>query len=85
MAETESFQTHPTRILLAPYACASASSRGRQVDEEQSAERTAYQRDRDRIIHAGNREKAILKAWAEAVKPADTFKWETKMEDNLLV
>ena len=53
MAETERFQTPATRILLAPYACTAAHSRGRQVDEEQSAERTPYQRDRDRIIHAG--------------------------------
>ncbi len=35
-------------------------------------------------IQAGNQEKAILKAWAQSVQPADTFRWETKMEDNWL-
>ncbi len=35
----------------APYACASECSRGRLFAEEESATRTVYQRDRDRIIH----------------------------------
>ena len=38
--------------LLAPYACDPAGSRGRLVKEPESSTRTAYQRDRDRIIHA---------------------------------
>ncbi|WP_366555990.1 deoxyguanosinetriphosphate triphosphohydrolase [Aquibaculum sediminis] len=38
---------------LAPYACHAAHSRGRLVDESPSATRSAFQRDRDRIIHAG--------------------------------
>lgn len=37
--------------LLAPYALRSADSRGRAYPEEESATRTAFQRDRDRIIH----------------------------------
>ena len=36
---------------LAPYAMLSRNSRGRQVEEDEHAYRTAYQRDRDRIIH----------------------------------
>jgi dGTPase len=36
---------------LAPYALMSAGSRGRQYPEAESATRTAFQRDRDRIIH----------------------------------
>lgn len=36
------------------------------------------------IIQAGNREKAILKSWAQSVKPADSYRFETKMEDNWL-
>lgn len=36
---------------LAPYAMRSSRSRGRVVAEEEHAYRTAYQRDRDRIIH----------------------------------
>lgn len=36
---------------LSPFASRSASSRGRRVAEEPSPVRTAYQRDRDRILH----------------------------------
>ena len=38
--------------LLAPWACRAATSAGRQVDEPEHPYRTAYQRDRDRIVHA---------------------------------
>jgi len=37
---------------LAPVAAHSAASRGRQVPEPEHAYRTAYQRDRDRIVHS---------------------------------
>jgi dGTPase len=37
---------------LAPYAVQCVTSRGRQHDEPEHALRTAYQRDRDRIVHA---------------------------------
>ncbi|HEY2668392.1 MAG TPA: deoxyguanosinetriphosphate triphosphohydrolase [Actinomycetota bacterium] len=37
---------------LSPYAVRSANSRGRQVPEEPHPLRTAFQRDRDRILHA---------------------------------
>ncbi|HEV7254524.1 MAG TPA: deoxyguanosinetriphosphate triphosphohydrolase [Mesorhizobium sp.] len=36
----------------APYACDPAQSRGRLVSEPESATRTPFQRDRDRIIHS---------------------------------
>lgn len=36
----------------APYACNPAASRGRLVAEPESATRTPFQRDRDRIIHS---------------------------------
>ncbi len=36
---------------LAPYATGSRDSRGRAVEEDEHPYRTAYQRDRDRIIH----------------------------------
>jgi dGTPase len=39
-------------IRLSPYAMRSARSRGRQVPEEPHPLRTAFQRDRDRILHA---------------------------------
>ncbi|MCZ6608324.1 MAG: deoxyguanosinetriphosphate triphosphohydrolase [Alphaproteobacteria bacterium] len=38
---------------LAPYACDPDASRGRLYPEPESATRTCFQRDRDRIIHAG--------------------------------
>ncbi len=38
--------------FLAPYACRSDRSRGRRHPEEEHAYRTAFQRDRDRIIHS---------------------------------
>ena len=37
---------------LAPYACHPGASRGRLVPEEESAFRSPFQRDRDRIIHS---------------------------------
>lgn len=36
---------------LAPYGCCSRDSRGRAVPEEEHPYRTAFQRDRDRILH----------------------------------
>ena len=37
---------------LAPYACDAAQSRGRLTPESPSPTRTAFQRDRDRIVHS---------------------------------
>ncbi|MEQ8193460.1 MAG: deoxyguanosinetriphosphate triphosphohydrolase [Rhodospirillales bacterium] len=37
---------------LAPYACRPETSRGRLYEEPESATRSAFQRDRDRIIHS---------------------------------
>ena len=39
--------------MAAPYACNPDESRGRLYPEEESAFRSPFQRDRDRIIHAG--------------------------------
>jgi len=39
--------------VLAPYACDPARSRGRLHDEPESSYRSAFQRDRDRVIHCG--------------------------------
>ena len=33
-------------------------------------------------IQSRNKEKGFLKAWAQSVKPADSFCWETKLKDN---
>ena len=39
------------RQALAPYACHAAESRGRIHPEGESAHRTAFQKDRDRVLH----------------------------------
>ncbi len=38
--------------MLAPYACQSKASQGREYEEPEHTYRTAFQRDRDRIIHS---------------------------------
>ena len=38
--------------MLAAYACDPSASRGRLCGEEESAFRSCFQRDRDRIIHS---------------------------------
>lgn len=42
----------PQNLELATYACSPLESRGRLYREEESNTRTAFQRDRDRIIHS---------------------------------
>jgi dGTPase len=39
------------RATLAPYACLASDSRGRIYPEKESAHRTAFQKDRDRVVH----------------------------------
>jgi dGTPase len=51
MDSTPSDAGHPTG--LAAYACRPEESRGRLHPEPESATRSCYQRDRDRIIHSG--------------------------------
>ncbi len=41
------------RLTLAPYAVLSSESKGRLHPEEESAYRTVFQKDRDRVIHTG--------------------------------
>ncbi|MDG2050355.1 MAG: deoxyguanosinetriphosphate triphosphohydrolase [Myxococcota bacterium] len=40
------------RIILAPWACQTGQSRGRLVEEANHPIRTAFQRDRDRVVHS---------------------------------
>ena len=44
--------TQHSHLILAPYACSDATSRGQLHDEKSPSHRTLYQRDRDRIIHS---------------------------------
>jgi dGTPase len=46
--QLEQFEDH----TLAPYAMRSAASRGRRFAQPEHPYRTAFQRDRDRIIHS---------------------------------
>lgn len=52
MIIVRSVQEQRERAYLAPYALLSENSRGRVYPEEECQYRTAYQRDRDRIIHS---------------------------------
>ena len=45
-------QEKKERLFLAPYALASERTKGRQYQEHECPYRTAFQRDRDRIIHS---------------------------------
>lgn len=49
-ANRERLEEHELRVL-APYAAKSRQSRGRQYPEPEHPYRTAFQRDRDRIVH----------------------------------
>ncbi|MCL2790038.1 MAG: deoxyguanosinetriphosphate triphosphohydrolase [Desulfobulbus sp.] len=40
------------QVMLSPYACLSSRSQGRMTEEDPCHLRTAFQRDRDRIIHS---------------------------------
>ncbi len=42
-----------TQTTVSTFACLAAQSRGRQHSEAESKTRSAFQRDRDRILHAG--------------------------------
>ena len=42
---------HIEQLTLAPYACRSAESRGREHPEAEAPYRTAFQRDRERVLH----------------------------------
>jgi dGTPase len=49
--DRQTLETRETQTL-APYAARSGASRGRAHDEKEHDFRTAYQRDRDRVIHS---------------------------------
>ncbi|PZQ45731.1 MAG: deoxyguanosinetriphosphate triphosphohydrolase [Micavibrio aeruginosavorus] len=52
MTDTQPLSYNYCALPLAVYACRPDQSKGRIYQEEESATRTCFQRDRDRIIHA---------------------------------
>ncbi|MBK5932788.1 dGTPase [Rhodovulum imhoffii] len=60
--------------MLVPYACRPETSRGRRYREEESVFRSAFQRDRDRIIHASAFRRLMHKTQVFVVHEGDSFR-----------
>ncbi|SIO14130.1 dGTPase [Rhodovulum sp. ES.010] len=60
--------------MLAPHACDPRASRGRLFREEESAFRSAFQRDRDRIIHSSAFRRLMHKTQVFVVHEGDSFR-----------
>lgn len=59
---------------LSPYACRSAESRGRERPEAECTVRTAFQRDRDRIIHSKSFRRLKHKTQVFIIPEGDHFR-----------
>ncbi len=64
----------PYEQLLAPYACRASQSKGRLYPEDPSPTRNAFQRDRDRIIHAVAFRRLMNKSQVFVVHEGDHFR-----------
>ncbi len=73
----------PRDALLAPYACQAEQSRGRLHREPESATRSVFQRDRDRIVHSGAFRKLQYKTQVFVYHEGDYFR--TRLTHSLEV
>ncbi|BAF59086.1 MAG: deoxyguanosinetriphosphate triphosphohydrolase [Pelotomaculum sp.] len=62
------------RRFLSPYACLSSMSRGRVRPEEECTVRTAFQRDRDRIIHSKSFRRLKYKTQVFTIPEGDHYR-----------